>query len=194
MEEKRLRTWGKGNGVQQRTRGWVDRVGRVSLTPYVLLSRCSPCFPGPSPGTALALPRVQTQVPCDVFLSFTSEFSWWKNSDPFLQLAFPSQRLFTTGYNTWASQEALVVKNPCQCRRQKRCRVKRSLGQEDPLEETWQAPCLRNPTDRGAWWAGATVHGAVKSRTRLKWLSTHNIQEFRINKTRLKEHKEIQEY
>ena len=36
-----------------------------------------------------------------------------------------------------------------------------SLGGEDPFEEEMAKPlqytCLRNPTDRGAWWA--TVHG-----------------------------------
>ena len=31
--------------------------------------------------------------------------------------------------------------------------------------------CLENPMDRGAW--QAAVHGVTKSRTRLKWLSTH---------------------
>ena len=34
-----------------------------------------------------------------------------------------------------------------------------------------QYSCLENPTDRGAWWA--TVHVVMKSRTRLKQLSTH---------------------
>jgi len=42
-----------------------------------------------------------------------------------------------------------------------------SLGQEDPLEEENGNPlqyfCLKNPTDRGAWWA--TVHGVTKSWT-----------------------------
>ena len=42
-----------------------------------------------------------------------------------------------------------------------------SLGQEDPLEEedgnTLQYPCLKNPVDRGTWWA--TVHGVTKSQT-----------------------------
>ena len=49
-----------------------------------------------------------------------------------------------------------------------------SLGWKDPLEKgipiyssilAW-----RNPTDRGAWWAG--VHRASQSWTWLKWLST----------------------
>ena len=39
-------------------------------------------------------------------------------------------------------------------------------GHGNPLQ--WS--CLENPRDRGAW--QATVHGAQKSRTRLKWLST----------------------
>ena len=34
-----------------------------------------------------------------------------------------------------------------------------------------QYSCLENPMNRGAW--RATVHGAAKSRTWLKWFSTH---------------------
>ena len=40
-------------------------------------------------------------------------------------------------------------------------------GHGNPL----QFSCLENPMDRGAW--QATVHGVAKSRTWLKWLSTH---------------------
>ena len=40
-------------------------------------------------------------------------------------------------------------------------------GHGNPL----QYSCLENPMDRGAWWA--TVHGVLKSWTRLKQLSTH---------------------
>ena len=36
---------------------------------------------------------------------------------------------------------------------------------------TLQYFCLENPMARGAWWA--IVHGAAKSQTRLKQLSTH---------------------
>ena len=36
---------------------------------------------------------------------------------------------------------------------------------------TLQYSCLENPKDRGAWWA--TVLGVTRSRTLLKWLSTH---------------------
>ena len=41
-----------------------------------------------------------------------------------------------------------------------------SLGQEDPLEKemaTLQYSCLKNPMDRGTWWA--TVHRVTESRT-----------------------------
>ena len=40
-------------------------------------------------------------------------------------------------------------------------------GHGNPLQYSW----LENPMDRGACWA--TVHRVAKSRTRLKWLSTH---------------------
>ena len=50
-----------------------------------------------------------------------------------------------------------------------------SLGWEDPLEEGMATHssilAWRVPVDRGAW--RATVHGAAKSWTRLKQLSTH---------------------
>ena len=47
---------------------------------------------------------------------------------------------------------------------------KDTLGEDNgtPL----QYSCLENPVGRGAWWA--TVHGAIKSRTRLKQLSMHS--------------------
>ena len=51
----------------------------------------------------------------------------------------------------------------------------RSLGQEDPSGEGHGNPlqysCLENPMDRGAW--RATIHGAAKSRTRLRDLHSH---------------------
>ena len=40
-------------------------------------------------------------------------------------------------------------------------------GNGNPL----QYPCLKEPMDRGVWWA--TVHRVTKSWTRLKQLSTH---------------------
>ena len=45
----------------------------------------------------------------------------------------------------------------------------RSLGWEDPLEKEMAThssiSCLKNPMDRGAWWA--TVPGVTKSQTQL---------------------------
>ena len=38
-------------------------------------------------------------------------------------------------------------------------------GNGNPLQYPLQYSCLKNPMDRGAWWA--TVHGVAKSRTRL---------------------------
>ena len=48
----------------------------------------------------------------------------------------------------------------------------RSLGQEDLLEKEMVThssilKCLRNPMNRGAWWA--TVHGIEKRQTRLNY-------------------------
>ena len=54
----------------------------------------------------------------------------------------------------------------CQCRRFKRHRFDPWEGNGYPL----QYSCLENPMDRGAW--QAIVHGAAKSWTPLKWLST----------------------
>ena len=43
----------------------------------------------------------------------------------------------------------------------------RSLGQEDPLEDEMAThssiSCLKNPMNRGAWWA--TVHEVAKGHT-----------------------------
>ena len=45
-------------------------------------------------------------------------------------------------------------------------------GNDTPFQYSY----LRNPIDRGAWWA--TVHGVAKSRTWLKWLSTLYFQKY----------------
>ena len=73
----------------------------------------------------------------------------------------------------WASQLALVVKNPPANAGDLRdmgwiLGLGRSPGEgnSNPL----QYSCLENPMDRGAWWD--TVHGVTKSWTRLKQLST----------------------
>ena len=61
----------------------------------------------------------------------------------------------------------------CQCRRLKRCEIYawvRKIPREwngKPL----QYSCLKDPMDRGAWWA--TVHRVIKSQTRWKWLHRH---------------------
>ena len=60
----------------------------------------------------------------------------------------------------------------CQCTRHKR-REFDPLSGRSPGEgngNPLQYSCLENPMDRGAW--KATVHGAAKSQTRLKRLST----------------------
>ena len=84
----------------------------------------------------------------------------------------------------WASQVALVVKNPptCQCRWCKKCRFNpwvgkiwrraglgrfRGGGHVNPL----QYSCLENPMDREAW--RAVAHRIAKSRAWLRCLSTH---------------------
>ena len=55
----------------------------------------------------------------------------------------------------------------CQCRRW----LGRSPGEGhgNPL----QYSCLKNPMDRGAWWAA--VHRVTKNQTQLKQLCTHAI-------------------
>ena len=77
-------------------------------------------------------------------------------------------------WTSWASQVALMVKNP-----PARAGDKRDSGSVpgwgrspgggngNPL----QYSCLKNPMDRGAWWV--TVLGVTKCQTQLKWLSTH---------------------
>ena len=74
----------------------------------------------------------------------------------------------------WASQMALVVKNPSANAGDTRdaCSIPGSRrspreGHGNPL----QYSCLENPMDRGAWWA--TVHGVTQSQTWLKRLSIH---------------------
>ena len=73
----------------------------------------------------------------------------------------------------WASQVALVVKNPPanagvvrEAGLIPRSGISPGEGHGNPL----QYSCLENPMVRGAWWA--TVYRVIKSRTRLKQLST----------------------
>ena len=56
----------------------------------------------------------------------------------------------------------------CQCRRHKRQGFDCWVG-KIPWRRKWnslQYSCLRNPMDRGAWWA--TVHGVLQSQTGLR--------------------------
>ena len=74
----------------------------------------------------------------------------------------------------WASQVALVVKNPPANAGDIRdvgsiCGLGRSPG--GGLGNPLQYSCLENPMDRGAW--QATVHRVAKSRTRLKQLGVY---------------------
>ena len=48
--------------------------------------------------------------------------------------------------------------------------LKRSPGEGNSYR--LQYSCLKDPMDRGAWWA--TVYGAAKSRTRLSGLTLNN--------------------
>ena len=49
-----------------------------------------------------------------------------------------------------------------QCRGRKRCGFDPGVGSGSPLQDS----CLKNPMDRGAWWA--TVRGVAKSQTQLR--------------------------
>ena len=70
----------------------------------------------------------------------------------------------------------LVVKNPLQYRRYKRCGFDPWVG-KIPWRRAWK------PMDRGAW--QATVLGVTKSRTCLKRLSLHPCISLKLNQTRL---------
>ena len=84
-----------------------------------------------------------------------------------------SWRLTYTYYYVWASQVALLVKDPPrQCGRQKRQAFHPWVG-KIPWRRAWQPSSvpLENPMDRGA--CRTTVHGVAKSQTRLKRLNMH---------------------
>ena len=79
-------------------------------------------------------------------------------------------------YSSWASQMALVVKNPPANAGDIRNaslipRSERSPG--GGHGNLLQYSCLENPMDRGVWWA--TIHRVTKSWTRLKPLSMQNL-------------------
>ena len=74
------------------------------------------------------------------------------------------------GLSSWASQVALVVKNPSASAGDMRCGFSPWVG-KIPWRRAWQSTpvtCLENPMARGAWWTiGRRV---TKSWTSLKWL------------------------
>ena len=75
--------------------------------------------------------------------------------------------------DTWASQVALVVKNPPANAGDKRHGSAPGSGRS-PVGghgNPFQDSCMKNPMDRGAW--QAVVHGVAKSQTWLKQLSIH---------------------
>ena len=81
---------------------------------------------------------------------------------------------WSSSYTIWASQVALVIKNPPANAGDLRDTVSvlglgrfPGGGHSEPL----QYSCLENTMDRRACWA--TVHRVAKSWTRLKWLSRH---------------------
>ena len=81
----------------------------------------------------------------------------------------------------WASQAALVIKNPPTNARDVRYAGSIPGSGRSPGEgngNPLQYSCLEKPMDRGAW--QPTVHGVTKSRTQLKLLSTHGLQHARL--------------
>ena len=74
----------------------------------------------------------------------------------------------------WASQVALVVKNPPAKAGDIRDMSSISGSGRSPGEghgNPLQCSCLKNPRDRGVW--RASVHWVTKSWTQVKWLSRH---------------------
>ena len=77
-----------------------------------------------------------------------------------------SSAIFVASTSHWASQMALAVKNPLA--------NARDMGGRGSIPGSGRSPggghgnplqysCLKDPMDRGAWWA--SVHGVAKSRT-----------------------------
>ena len=101
----------------------------------------------------------------------------------FLELCIPAvkynfvvalSRLTLCDPMDWASQAALVIKNPPTNAGDVRDAGSMPGSGRSPGEGNGNPPqysCLEKPMDRGAW--QPTVHGVTKSRTRLKLLSTH---------------------
>ena len=92
-----------------------------------------------------------------------------------LNLKLVQNKVVKKKSTSWASQVALVVKNPPASAGDIRDvgsipgsgRSPRG-GHGNPLQHS----CLENPMNRGAW--GTTVHGVAKSQARLKRLNTQH--------------------
>ena len=81
---------------------------------------------------------------------------------------------YILAYSMWASQVAIVVKNPLANAGDIRDTVlipRSGRSPEGRHDNSLQYSGLENPMDRGAW--RAIVHGVADSQARLKWLSTH---------------------
>ena len=98
------------------------------------------------------LPRAAPMERC-CLISVEFQFCKWRSSGDLLHNS--GNLLSDTGLPRWFSGKESV----CQCRR---CRFDAWVG-KIPRRSQWQSiqySCLRNPMDRGAWWA--TVHGVTE--------------------------------
>ena len=112
-----------------------------------------------------------------IVVIYTSSWCAWKFLLPTYQHYFLSNNHQTHISNLlWASKFALVVKNLSANAGDKRDQgFIPGLGSspDERSNNPLKYSCLENPMDRGACWA--TVHRVAKSRTRLKWFSTHMV-------------------
>ena len=134
----------------------------------------NPKFPLPPPSVSPFLSQTCIHTYAHTYLDTQQVFVELKHGGfirppPIPELLDKALRLHMWVCPDWASQVALVVKNPPANAREARDvgsvpRLGRSLGggHSNPL----QCSCLENLMDRGAW--RATVHRVTKSQTRLK--------------------------
>ena len=159
MEEKTLRTWGKGNGVQQRTRGWVDRVGRVSLTPMSSWADVVRAFLGRPQEWPWLCPEFRLRCPvmysCHSPVSFPDERTLTPScSSPPSPLSGYLPQDITPGLPRGASGKEPA----CQCRRHKRCRfdpwVKKIPWRRHDKSLAWEIPQTEEPGGLGLQFMG----------------------------------------
>ena len=97
--------------------------------------------------------------------------------DSYFRIPLRTPVVCSAGTYNWASQVALVVKNPpSNAGNIKDISLIPGSGRspEDGHGNPPQHSCLENLMDRGAWWA--TVHRVTKSWTWLKQLGMHPLQ------------------